>query len=204
MDGHPDAAFVTSRRFGDATVTLISEGIFPWTPELTAPEAAWRRAMPEADASGAITLGVNVAHIRLGGASILVDPGFDDPSAAPHEQFVGLVRSEGLIAGLRTIGVEPDTITHVLLTHQHADHVVEASTLAAVLGVPVLASARAAEDLDRVDETLEDGGTVRSGELEIRAIATPGHCHGHLAFLIAFALIAWRMAIHFMEKRLIA
>ena len=76
------------------------------------------------------------------------------------------------------------TITHVLLTHQHADHVVEASTLAAVLGVPVLASARAAEDLDRVDETIEDGGTVRSGELEIRAIATPGHCHGHLAFLI--------------------
>jgi len=122
MDGHPDAAFVTSRRFGDATVTLISEGTFPWTPELTAPEAAWRRAMPEADASGAITLGVNVAHIRLGGASILVDPGFDDPSAAPHEQFVGLVRSEGLIAGLRTIGVEPDTITHVLLTHTHDDH----------------------------------------------------------------------------------
>ncbi len=76
------------------------------------------------------------------------------------------------------------TITHVLLTHQHADHVVEASTLAAVLGVPVLASARAAEDLDRVDETIEDGGTVRSGELEIRAIATPGHCHGHLAFLV--------------------
>ena len=26
---------------------------------------------------------------------------------------------------------------------------------------------------------------------------------GHLAFLIAFALIAWRLAIHFMERRLI-
>lgn len=76
------------------------------------------------------------------------------------------------------------TITHVLLTHQHADHVVEATSLAAALGVPVLASARAAEDLDHVDETVEDGATVRSGELELRAVATPGHCHGHLAFLV--------------------
>jgi glyoxylase-like metal-dependent hydrolase (beta-lactamase superfamily II) len=76
------------------------------------------------------------------------------------------------------------TITHVLLTHQHSDHVVESATLAAVLGVPVLASARAAEEVERVDETIEDGDTIRSGRLEITAIATPGHSHGHLAFLV--------------------
>ncbi len=78
--------------------------------------------MPEADASGAIMLGVNVAHIRLGDASILVDPGFDDPSVVPPAQFPGLVRSAGLIPGLRSVGVEPDTITHVLITHTHDDH----------------------------------------------------------------------------------
>ncbi len=122
MADQPDATLVASRRFGDATVTLISEGTFPWRLELQVPESAWRRAMPEADASGAIILGINVAHIRLGDASILVDPGFDDPAAPSPPQFPGLVRSAGLVAGLRSIDVEPDTITHVLITHTHDDH----------------------------------------------------------------------------------
>ena len=26
---------------------------------------------------------------------------------------------------------------------------------------------------------------------------------GHLAFLVGFAVVAWRLAVHFMEKRLI-
>ena len=122
MADQPNAPLIASRRFGDATVTLISEGTFPWNLELQAPEAAWRHAMPEADVSGAIILGINVAHIRLGDASILVDPGFDDPSTAPPEQLPGLVRSAGLVAGLRSIGEEPDTITHVVITHTHDDH----------------------------------------------------------------------------------
>ena len=35
-----------------------------------------------------------------------------------------------------------------------------------------------------IDETIEDGAAVRSGELQIRAIATPGHCPDHTAFLV--------------------
>ena len=129
MADPPQATPIASRRFGDAIVTLISEGTFPWNLELQAPEAALRRAMPEADASGAILLGINVAHIRLGDASILVDPGFDDPSAAPPAQFPGLVRSAGLVSGLRSIGVELDTITHVLITHTHDDHFAGVTTM---------------------------------------------------------------------------
>ncbi len=117
-----DEQLTSSRQFGAATVTLISEGVFPWRLELNAPEAEWRSAMPEADATGAIMLGINVAHIRLGAASILVDPGFDDPDRTPPGQFPGLSRSAGLVAGLRSIGVAPDQITHVLITHTHDDH----------------------------------------------------------------------------------
>lgn len=75
MADQPDATLVASRRFGDATVTLISEGTFPWRLKLQAPEAAWRRAMPEADAGGAIRLGTDRAGwdglplgTRVGGA----------------------------------------------------------------------------------------------------------------------------------------
>jgi glyoxylase-like metal-dependent hydrolase (beta-lactamase superfamily II) len=129
MADPPEATPIASRRFGDAIVTLICEGTFPWNLELQAPEAAWRRAMPEADAGGAIMLGINVAHIRLGDASILVDPGFDDPSAVPSPHFPGLVRSAGLLAGLRAIGVVPGQITHVLITHTHDDHFAGVTTM---------------------------------------------------------------------------
>ena len=104
---------------------------------------------------------------RVGGHGVLVD------SNGISQPLLDRAERDGI------------TITHVLLTHQHADHVVEASSLAAVLGVPVVASGRAAEEVDRVDETIEDGGTLRSGDLEIVAMATPGHCHGHLAFLVS-------------------
>jgi hydroxyacylglutathione hydrolase len=35
-----------------------------------------------------------------------------------------------------------------------------------------------------VDEPIADGDTIRSGELEIEVIATPGHSRDHLAFLV--------------------
>ena len=35
-----------------------------------------------------------------------------------------------------------------------------------------------------IDETFSDGDVVRSGELEIQAIATPGHCPDHTALLV--------------------
>ena len=73
------------------------------------------------------------------------------------------------------------TITHVLCTHGHADHVVGVEELAARHGVPLLAHA----DTDvRADERLADGDTIASGPLTVRAVYTPGHCDDHLAFLV--------------------
>ncbi len=83
--------------------------------------------------------------------------------------------------------VESDdiTITHVLATHYHADHVIGLAELAERFGVPVVSHPVTAEELgDVVDEQIDDGGTIRSGELEIEALLTPGHVAGHLAFLV--------------------
>jgi glyoxylase-like metal-dependent hydrolase (beta-lactamase superfamily II) len=76
-------------------------------------------------------------------------------------------------------------ITHVILTHSHADHVVDVEELAERFGVSVLAHEATAADLGEglVDESLADGTVVRSGDLEIEAIHTPGHAAGHLALL---------------------
>ena len=65
------------------------------------------------------------------------------------------------------------TITHVLVTHGHGDHVVGVEETAARLDVPLL----------RWPE-LADGQVVASGDLRIQAIYTPGHCTDHLSFLV--------------------
>ncbi len=75
-------------------------------------------------------------------------------------------------------------ITHVLVTHQHGDHVVDLAGLAQRFGVPVVGSALTKDAGVPIDETFDDGDVVRSGSLEIQAIATPGHCPDHFALLV--------------------
>jgi hydroxyacylglutathione hydrolase len=65
------------------------------------------------------------------------------------------------------------TITHVLVTHGHGDHVVGVEALAERYGVPLLRWPQ-----------LEDGQVVISGDLQIHALYTPGHCRDHLALSI--------------------
>ena len=71
--------------------------------------------------------------------------------------------------------VERDRIrvTHVLLTHEHGDHVEGVDELAGRLGAELVRP-----------RDLRDGSVVPTGDLEIRAIATPGHAREHLAFLV--------------------
>lgn len=88
---------------------------------------------------------------------------------------------------LATVERERIAVTHVLLTHHHVDHVDGVEGLRERFGVPLLGSRVTAETLDgtlRVDAHLADGDTVRSGDLGIEALATPGHAAGHLAFLV--------------------
>ena len=114
--------FFDTRRIGEASVSVISEGTLPWAPRLQAPEAEWRAAVPQADADGVVPLGMNLVLIHAGEAVILVDPGFEDPSGADAEMWPGLVRSPGLHAALQSMDVKPEQVTHVLLTHTHGDH----------------------------------------------------------------------------------
>ncbi len=75
------------------------------------------------------------------------------------------------------------TITEVLITHSHADHVVTCADDADRFGVEVLAHPLVRNAGVRVDQTLEDGDTLTVGSMEIEVLATPGHCLDHLAFL---------------------
>jgi glyoxylase-like metal-dependent hydrolase (beta-lactamase superfamily II) len=119
--------FVSTRRIGDADVTVISEGTLVWAPQFPVPEEEWRAAMPDADERGAVLLGLNVAHVRIGDASILIDPGCDVPGSAWQDEFARrfgeVTRTPGLLPALQSMGVRPEEVTHVLITHGHGDHV---------------------------------------------------------------------------------
>ena len=103
---------------------------------------------------------------REGGHGVLVDSnGINQP----------------LIDAVERLGI---TVTHVLVTHSHHDHVVTCEDDARRFDVHVLAHPLARAHGVHVDETIEDGDVVRSGDLEIRAIGVPGHSDDQIALLV--------------------
>jgi glyoxylase-like metal-dependent hydrolase (beta-lactamase superfamily II) len=91
--------------------------------------------------------------------------------------------TEPLVERVEADGIE---ITHVLLTHHHYDHVVDADKLAERYGVPIVAHELTAKALGDgvVTETFTEGDAIESGSLTIEPIHTPGHCADHNALKI--------------------
>ena len=87
----------------------------------------------------------------------------------------------GLLEQVESRGI---TITHVLVTHHHPDHIVGIETLSDRFGVPLVGHPLAKEVGVPLTETVEDRATIASGGLTIEAIAIPGHCRDQLAFLV--------------------
>jgi hydroxyacylglutathione hydrolase len=77
------------------------------------------------------------------------------------------------------------TVTHVLLTHHHHDHVAE---LAAVKnrfpGAQVLIHPEERALVDGATGDLEPGDELGIGGLSVRALHTPGHTRGMLSLLV--------------------
>ena len=108
--------------------------------------------------------------------------------------------NEAHLAALRAaIGGRP--VSHILVSHTHADHSPLAARLAAETGAPVLAQgphrpARAlrigeinpldasADTAFSPDVGLADGALVEGDGWSLRAIHTPGHAANHLAFAL--------------------
>lgn len=136
----------------------------------------------------------NVYLVTHGDRAIMIDSGFAGPSAQARLEY------------LRTIG--SPRVEAILLTHHHIDHCSGAPGLAEVTGARIgmhpeekrlldlsLAQPRPPRSDDegalqqetarlRVDFEVNDGDTFSLGPLTLRAVLTPGHSAGHLAFLL--------------------
>lgn len=109
---------------------------------------------------------------------------------------------------MRRDGLDPEAVTHVLITHKHADHSGGAADWHERVGAEVVATAHTAEALVNGDEELismgaakragiydlaytfracpvgrvvGEGDSVTVGDITFAVLETPGHCAGHCA-----------------------
>ncbi|UDL93348.1 hydroxyacylglutathione hydrolase [Lichenihabitans sp. PAMC28606] len=110
----------------------------------------------------------------------------DNYGVLVHDSSTGATASidapdaEAVLAALDAQGW---TLTDILVTHHHADHVQGLRGLKARFpDVRVVAPAKEAARIGGVDLTVSELDTVRVGELAAKVIETPGHTAGHIVY----------------------
>jgi hydroxyacylglutathione hydrolase len=102
-----------------------------------------------------------------GGTAVMIDAG------GPVEPLLQAIDERGL------------SLSHVLLTHHHYDHVCELDkVLARHPDVTVLIHPGERDQVAGATGAIEPGDVLEAGGLRIEAIHTPGHTNGMLSFLV--------------------
>jgi hydroxyacylglutathione hydrolase len=103
---------------------------------------------------------------ELGGSAVMVDAG---GPVAPLVEFL----KRGQL-----------TLTHVLLTHHHHDHVAELDEVKSTFPkVPVLIHPLERDQVPGATDIMQPGEKIEIGALRIETIHTPGHTAGMLSLL---------------------
>jgi hydroxyacylglutathione hydrolase len=77
------------------------------------------------------------------------------------------------------------TLTDILVTHRHADHVQAIEPLKRRTGCRVVAPVKAREAVPSADAFVREGDTVHVGGLQAHVWETPGHCADHISYWFA-------------------
>lgn len=170
------------------------------------PKTLWSTLVP-CDEQNRVPYSTACLLVEGGGRRILVETGNGD-KYSPRERDIYAIEERTIVTALAAIGVAPESIDLVVLTHLHFDHVGGATRLDGAALRPTFPRARHAvqarevEDATHVHERnrasylgrdfvplLEAGLLDRlDGEVEVapgvRVLPTPGHCPGHQSVLI--------------------
>ncbi|MBN2538257.1 MBL fold metallo-hydrolase [candidate division WOR-3 bacterium] len=172
------------------------------------PRVLWRQKNPP-DANNRILLALRPLLIRTGDAVVVVDTGVGDKYGPKFNEMFNVDHRVGLRQSLADHGVEPEAVTHVVLTHLHFDHAGGATRLdPAGRPVPTFPNARhLVQEQEWHDAThpnrrtrgsyreddfrpLQAAGLVEliDGDVEplpgIRLVRTGGHTRGHQIVLV--------------------
>ncbi len=110
---------------------------------------------------------------------VVIDPGSGEPG-----------ENARLLAVVARRVARGDAVHAIVLTHHHRDHVAGVGTIASALGVPVFAHAQTLARIPALPggvatRSVGDGDTLDLDGTTLRALHTPGHAPGHLAFFDA-------------------
>lgn len=109
-------------RVGDIDVVVISDGVLPLPAETLATNAApgelvaWLEEMRQPP--DIFKWPLNVVVVRSGDRTVLVDAGIGSELPPQYPQVAGRLAQR-----LETAGIDPGSITDVVLTHLHMDHI---------------------------------------------------------------------------------
>lgn len=111
-------------KFGEFELFSITDGLFKLDGGAmfgVVPKVLWQRTTP-ANEQNRILLGLNCLLIKREKENILVDTGIGNLYDEKFAKMFEIERSVNLLDNLEKVGVAPQDITMVLLTHLHFDH----------------------------------------------------------------------------------
>jgi len=109
---------------------------------------------------------IYLAHESASGATAVVDPAVAEP----------------VMAAAREAGW---TITHILNTHHHMDHVGGNLAIKEATGCTIVGPAPDAARIPGIDVAVGDGDRYALGAAEAEVFFVPGHTRGHIAYWFA-------------------
>jgi glyoxylase-like metal-dependent hydrolase (beta-lactamase superfamily II) len=199
---------------GDCTITLIDGGGLKLDGGAMfgiIPKPIWIRGTP-ADERNRIRLACNCLLVEWAGETdrrVVIETGHGSKYDEKEQGFFEIDASRWLLQGLHAVGVEPETISDVIVTHLHFDHaggltrerdgrlvrtfpnarvhVQRSEYEDARAGFGVMKVTYREENLKPIDEA--DAWRLHEGEDEcvpgIRPLPTPGHTRGHQSIIVA-------------------
>lgn len=104
-----------------------------------------------------------------------------------HDPETGLTASvdapeEGAI--LDALARRGWTLSHILTTHHHGDHVEANLALKERFGVTIIGPARDAGRIPGMDRGVDEGDTVDFAGRRVEVLFTPGHTSGHICYYL--------------------
>jgi glyoxylase-like metal-dependent hydrolase (beta-lactamase superfamily II) len=109
---------------GDIHVHVLRDGSFALDGGATfgvVPRVLWERSETP-DERNRVRLALNVALVETAGKRVLIDTGIGDKWGEKERELYGIDRSEALLAGLASLGVQPEDVDVVVNSHLHFDH----------------------------------------------------------------------------------
>ncbi len=145
------------------------------------PRALWSRVCPP-DELNRIGLACNCIILRRPDALVLVETGCGD-RFTEKERHIFAIGGSSLSSALHQLGLEPESITHVVLTHLHFDHAAGALEMKGEDLIPVCPNATHFVQRGEWDDALAGKSVMKSSYIveDLEALSRSGrveYLHG--------------------------